>query len=117
MNNSENTSYCSGMVGEIVDFAKNKVAESAKRMVTVVIRDSEEWIMKKYKEMKSRQAAKPKYEDLQRYIEQHDEMVQIGMDKEEIAIIWAMKKLDYSSEQMQEVLDLASKAYLPQGEK
>jgi len=33
------------------------------------------------------------------------------MEKKEIAIMWAMRKLGYSEEQTQQVLDLANKAY------
>jgi Holliday junction resolvasome RuvABC DNA-binding subunit len=35
------------------------------------------------------------------------------MDKKEIAVMWAMKKLGYTEEQMQELLDLANEAYKP----
>lgn len=33
-----------------------------------------------------------------------------NLDKKEIAVMWAMRKLGYTQEQAQEVLDLANKA-------
>lgn len=63
--------------------------------------------------MEKGQSLKPKYKELQNYIEVGNETVQIGMDKKELAVMWAMRELGYSEEKTKEVLDLANKAYLP----
>ena len=49
-------------------------------------------------------------------IEQHNRTIEIGMEKKEIAVMWAMKKLGYSKEDVEKVLDLANQAYGPKEE-
>ena len=53
---------------------------------------------------------------LQMAIEQHNRTIEIGMEKKEIAVMWAMKKLGYSKEDVDKVLDLANQAYGPKEE-
>lgn len=50
---------------------------------------------------------------LQMAIEQHNRTIEIGMEKKEIAVMWAMRKLGYSKEDVDKVLDLANQAYEP----
>lgn len=82
-------------------------------MISVFISDAASWLMNAYEKLKNGQSLKPKYKELQRYIEESNESVQIGMDKKELAVIWAMRELGYPEEKTQEVLGLANKAYLP----
>lgn len=79
----------------------------------LIFQEVREWAINRYKKFKSKADAEVKLEQLQRYIEVSEENVSIGMDKKEIAVMWAMKKLGYTEEQMQELLDLANEAYKP----
>ena len=51
---------------------------------------------------------------LEQEIAYSDKITKIGMEKQSIAVMWAMRKLGYTEEQTREVLDLADKAYTPQ---
>jgi len=42
-----------------------------------------------------------------------NENVEIGMEKKEVAVMWAMQKLGYGKEETQRVLKLANEAYNP----
>ena len=101
----------------MADSLESGITEVGQKMISVVINDAASWLMNTYEKWKRSQSLKPKYEELQRYIEVSNETVQIGMDKKELAVMWAMYKLGYSKEKTQEVLDLANKAYLPKEER
>lgn len=105
------------ITNELADAAESDIAEAGKSIISVLINDAKTWLMSTYQKWKNSRSLKPQYEELQKYIEASNETVQIGMDKKEIAVMWAMKKLGYTEEQTQEVLDLANKAYLPKEEK
>lgn len=101
----------------LADSAENSITEVGQKMISVFINDAASWLMNAYEKWKRSQSLKPKYAELQRYIEVSNEAVQIGMDKKELAVMWAMRKLGYTEEKTQEVLDLANKAYLPKEER
>lgn len=58
----------------------------------------------------SNKASASKPEDLERHIQTSNENVRIGMEKKEIAIMWAMRKLGYTEDQTSQVLKLANDA-------
>lgn len=116
MNNIKDTTRMKRIANGLADSIESGVKDSGQRMISVLINDAESWLMDTYEKWKRGKALKPKYEELQRYIEASNESIQIGMDKKEIAVMWAMRKLDYSEEEINAVLDLANKAYLPKEE-
>lgn len=113
MNNGTDSTRLKRIANGIADSAENSITEAGQKMISALINDATSWLMSTYEKLKKSQSLKPKYEELQKYIEVNNETVQIGMDKKEIAVMWAMRKLGYTGEQTKEVLDLANKAYLP----
>ena len=117
MDNSNEATRLRRITNSIADSAENSITETAQQMVTVFINDAAKWLMCSYEKWKKSQSTKPQYEELEKYIKASNDTIQIGMDKKEIAVMWAMRKLGYSEEQTKEVLDLAAKAYLPKEER
>lgn len=113
MDNHKNTPRLERITNELADSVESSVTEAGKNIISVLISDAKAWLMNTYEQWKKSRSLKPKYDELQKYIEVSNETIQIGMDKKEIAVMWAMRKLGYTQEQAQEVLDLANKAYLP----
>ncbi len=52
-----------------------------------------------------------KLEDLEKRIQLSNENINIGMEKKEIAVMWAMRKLGYTEEETAQVLKAANEAY------
>ena len=113
MNNRTDSTRLKRITNGIADSAETSITEAGQKMISVFINDAASWLMSTYKKWKRSQSLKPKFEELQKYIEVSNETVQIGMAKKEIAVMWAMRELGYTEEQTQEVLDFANKAYLP----
>ena len=113
MNNNTDTTRLKRITDGIADSAETSITEAGRKMVSVFISDATSWIMNNYEKWKQSRSLKPKYEELQKYIEVSNDTIQIGMDKKELAVMWAMHELGYTEEETQEVLDLANKAYLP----
>lgn len=113
MNNSKDSTRLKRIVNGFADSAENSLTEAGNEIIPVLISEAKSWLMGTYEKWKRSRSLKPKYEDLQEYIEANNETIQIGMDKKELAVMWAMRKLGYSEEKMQEVLDLANNAYSP----
>lgn len=117
MNNGKDSTRLKRMKDGLADSAVSSIIEAGNEIIPVFINDAKSWLMDAYEKLKNGQALESKYKELQRYIEESNESVQIGMDKKEIAVMWAMRKLGYTQEKTQEVLDLANKAYLPKEER
>lgn len=117
MNGGNGTNRLKRIGDKVVNTAEEKVSEESQKMVSVFIADTFGGLMNAYEKLKRRWSLKPKYKELQKYIEANNETIQIGMEKKEIAFMWAMRELGYTEEKMQEVLDLANKAYLPKVER
>lgn len=113
MDNNNDSTRLKRISNELVDSAENSFIAVGQRMISAIINDAESWLMQHYEKWKKSRSFEPKYKQLQKYIEVSNDNVQIGMDKKEIAVMWAMRELGYTEEQTQEVLDLANKAYLP----
>lgn len=56
----------------------------------------------------SKNDAQVKLQELERSIEIFNEHVEIGMKQEKLAVMWAMRKLGYSTEEIQQVINLAN---------
>lgn len=117
MDNRNKSPRLNRITNELADSVENSITKAGKNIISVFISEAESWLLNTYERWKRSRSLQPKYEELQKYIEVSNENVQIGMDKKEIAVMWAMRKLGYTEEQTQEVLDLANKAYLPKEEK
>ena len=117
MDNRNNSPRLERITNELADTVESSVTEAGKNIISVLISDAKMWLMNTYEQWKNSRSLKPKYQELQKYIEASNETIQIGMDKKEIAVMWAMRNLGYTQEQTQEVLDLANKAYLPKDER
>ena len=116
MNDSKNSMRVKRIGAGLADSVESGVAEAGQKMISVVINDAATWVMGTYEKWKTSRSQKYKYEILQKYIDISNETIQIGMEKKEIAVMWAMRRLGYSVEKIQEVLDMANKAYLPMEE-
>ena len=116
MDNSKSSPRLERIKNELADSIETNITETGKSIISALISDAKSWLMCTYEQWKKSHSLKPKYEELQKYIEISNENVQIGMDKKEIAVMWAMRKLGYTQEQTQEVLELANMAYFPKEE-
>ena len=118
MYNDDNGSTRSKRIfNSLADSTESSVLDAGKEIISVFVDDAKSRIMDTYKNWKNKHFQKPKFEDLDKYIKKSNETIQIGMEKKEISIMWAMKKLGYTEKETQEILDLANKAYLPSGDK
>lgn len=95
-----------------MDTATDEITSASSDAVRVVIHDVKDWIADRYKKLKEPKADPEKeLQKLQETIEYSDRMTELGMEKKEIAVMWAMRKLGYSKEEVDKVLDLANQAY------
>lgn len=80
-----------------------------------VIQEIREWVLNKYSSLKlgSNNNAESALKNLEMRIELSNKNVEIGMEKKEIAVMWAMRKIGYSEDETRKVLDLANTAYQP----
>ncbi|MGN0736473.1 MAG: hypothetical protein ACI4LP_11790 [Anaerovoracaceae bacterium] len=98
----------------LLDTATNELQNAGNEAIKTVLNDIKDWIKDRYLELKHpRVDTEKELKRLQREINQHNHSIEIGMEKEEIAVMWAMRKLGYSKEDTDKVLNLASKAYNP----
>ena len=117
MGKSNGTTRMDRIAGELADSAESKLIKSGKEIIDILFDEAQSRLIDAFNKWKARKSSKLKLQELQDYIQASDRMVQIGMDKKEIAVIWAMRELGYTQENIHEVLDLANKAYLSNGEK
>lgn len=98
------------MIDGILDAAFKEFEGLGVDAISVVFQDVKEWGINKYNQLKAPSDNEPQMtlEDLQHYLDKHNEIVEIGVEQEKIAVMWAMKKLGYSEEQIQEVINLAN---------
>lgn len=108
-----NNSRREKVFNSILDAGAEDIQKIGVEVTHAVIQEVKEWVLNKYNRVKtsSYNDARIKLEDLEMQIKISNTNVDIGMEKKEIAIMWAMRKLGYSEEQTQQVLDLANKAY------
>ena len=79
-----------------------------------VLRQVKDWLVNLYNSRISNThntAAVLKLEDLEKRIQLSNESINIGMEKKEIAVMWAMRKLGYTEEETAQVLKTAGEAY------
>lgn len=113
MDEKRNNTRREKVVNSILDAGVEDIQKIGVEATHAIIQEVKEWVINKYSKVKlsSDDDGKVKLEDLEMRIKISNENVDIGMEKKEIAIMWAMRKLGYSEEQTQQVLDLANKAY------
>lgn len=101
------------MKDEIFDTAVAELTQAGKDCIHVLVQDMKEWVRKRYISIKSDSTidSEVELEDLERRIAISNETVEIGMEKKELAVMWAMRKLGYSEEETQKILNLANEAY------
>lgn len=110
MNEKDKKGRVQNMIDGILDAAVKELEGLGVEAVSVVIREVKEWGINKYNQLTLPSDNEPQMtlEDLQHYLDKHNEIVEIGVEQEKIAVMWAMKKLGYSEEQIQEVINLAN---------
>jgi hypothetical protein len=110
MNEKDKKGRVQNMIDGILDAAVKELEGLGVEAVSVVIREVKEWGINKYNQLTLPSDNEPQMtlEDLQHYLDKHNEIVEIGVEQEKIAIMWAMKKLGYNEEQIQEVINLAN---------
>ena len=86
------------MIDGILDAAFKEFEGLGVDAISVVFQDVKEWGINKYNQLKTPSDNEPQMtlEDLQHYLDKHNEIVEIGVEQEKIAVMWAMKKLGYS---------------------
>lgn len=98
----------------VLDAGAEDIEKYAVDATHVVLQYVKDWVINLYN---SRIKTTPnktsvlKLEDLERHIQMSNESISIGMEKKEIAVMWAMRKLGYTEEQTTQVLKLANDAY------
>lgn len=98
------------------DASTDEAIEAGKEIIHVFVQEIKNSIINRYYSSKSNSDADIKLElnKLEQYISISNENVDIGMSKKELAVMWAMQKLSYGEEEIQQILDLANEAYKPQ---
>ena len=102
------------LIDNIVDVTCDELQEIAKEGIHAVINDVKEWVIHRYSSFfksDSKKDTAQKLKELQNEIAISNTYVEIGMRQKEIAVMWAMKRLGYSEEETQQILDLANGAY------
>lgn len=111
MNEKDKESRISNMISNILDSAANELEGLGMEAINIIFQDVKEWVINKYNQFKSdsKNDAQVKLQELERSIEIFNEHVEIvGMKQEELAVMWAMGKLGYSTEEIQQVINLAN---------
>lgn len=109
----DNSSRREKVINGILDTSANEMENVGSDIIHMLIQDVKEWLIQKYTNYKSTSADNVEItlKELEERIEVSNKTIEIGMEKKEIAVIWAMKKLGYSEQETQEVIKLANEAY------
>ncbi len=110
----QNDSRIKRLTAEICDKVENEVMGMGKDLVKLFIVDLKDGLIKVYNNWKknlTEPCAALTIEQIQESIDSYNAIEQIAMEKKELAVMWAMERLGYSEEKMQEVLSLANEAY------
>ena len=102
------------VLNNILDKGANELQDASGEIIHCIIQELKDWlinIFKKHKNNTDRDVNK-ELRALENRINISNKSVEIGMQKEEIAVMWAMRKLGYSKEDTEEILNLAKTAYL-----
>jgi Holliday junction resolvasome RuvABC DNA-binding subunit len=115
MNENGEKSRSKKVFDNILDAGADELENIGVSTTHAIIQEVKEWVIKKYSKFKSSSDddAEVKLENLEMRIDISNKNVEIGMEKKEIAVMWAMRKMGYSEEETQQVLNLANKAYHP----
>lgn len=110
MDKKENDTRVKKLVNCILDAGFEEITKLSIEATYAFIQAVKEWVINKYNEVKSSSDndAKVTLEDLERHIKMVNENEEIGIRRKEIDIMYAMQKLGYSEEQIQQVVGLAN---------
>ncbi len=113
--NNQNDSRIKRIVTEICNKVENELMEMGKDLVKLFLFDLKDGLIKVYnnwkKSLTETSESQLTIERIQEIINSYNETEQIAMDKKELSIMWAMDKLGYEEEKIEEILILANKAY------
>ena len=108
------------ILDELLDTATNEFVNTGNTAVRTVLNDTKDWIATRYNEFKApaqnSESPEERLKRLQAELERDNHYISIGMEKKEIAIMWAMMKLGYSREETDKILDAANQAYNPKND-
>lgn len=112
--------YGEKIAGALLDTATDDIITHSNAGVHAILHDLKDWIVARYNEFKAPAASSESPEEqlkrLQAELERDNHYISIGMEKKEIAIMWAMMKLGYSREETDKILDTANQAYNPKND-
>lgn len=106
------------IINRVLDTATEELEQAGVEGTRRVISALKEWLWKyiqdHFGKIKSKQIGgtppEMTLDDLNKMISQSEEHMELGRKDEENRVWWAMRKLNYSEEQIQQVLDLANEA-------
>lgn len=111
--------YGEKIAGALLDTATDEFVNTGNTAVRTAVRtvlnDTKDWLAARYNEFKApaqnSESPEEQLKRLQAELERDNYYISIGMEKKEIAIMWAMMKLGYSREETDKILDTANQAY------
>ena len=109
------SSRINGLVNRVLDTAMEELEQAGVEGTRAVIHSLKEWLWKwipnQLSKIKSKQTSGSTQEmtldDLNKMITKTEELIELGRRDEEIRVTGAMIRLNYSKEQIQQILDLA----------
>ena len=99
---AENNSRRDMIVNSVLDAGAEDVKNIGVDVTHAIIQEVKDWVIDKYNKKKFNVDAQAKLEGLEKQIRLSNETIEIGMEKKEIAVMWAMRKLGYTEEQTQD---------------
>lgn len=116
--------YGEKIAGALLDTATDEFVNTGNTAVRTAVRtvlnDTKDWIAARYNGFKApaqnSESPEERLKILQEELERDNHYISIGMEKKEIAIMWAMMKLGYSREETDKILDTANQAYNPKND-
>ncbi|MFQ7240839.1 hypothetical protein [Agathobaculum sp.] len=99
---------------KVLDAGAADLEEYAVNATHEVLRQVKDWLVNLYNSRISNThntTAVLKLEDLEKRIQLSNESINIDMEKKEIAVMWAMRKLGYTEDETAQVLKTANEAY------
>ncbi len=114
--NMDENSRLKKIIDSALDTGASELETIAIEATHATIQFVKDWIVNRWRKVTTSPTDKSHTEELRALetkIQEHNKPIEIGMEKKEIAVMWAMRKLGYTEEQTQQVLDLANQAYKP----
>lgn len=107
---------------ELLDAGADETVLIGKEILHIAFSEAKDWILNYYAKIKAKsekrkqpqalitvsETPEEKLQKLQNEIDVYNKWSAMGEETKEISVLWAMKKLGYSQEEIQNVLDLAA---------